>query len=343
MNAGFNPNNAAYEDSGIFGLPYTQEESSLILNAIPWEATASYGTGCSHAPQAIIAASKYIELCIPEYGKFYEKGIFADFSHTTVSQLNKTARKLAEPIIQKGGFLSTNEKLIKDSRKVSTLSRELNSYIHHITTNIIVSGKISGIIGGDHSVALGSISAHVEKYPEMSVLQLDAHCDLRKEFETFVYSHASIMWNVLQETQLKKLIQVGVRAFCEDEYEVVQSSEGRVTTFFDGDMLSDLASGKSWDSICNAIVSSLSDQVYISCDIDGLEPSLCPNTGTPVPGGLSYNNLLYLLKKIHESEKTVIGFDLVEVTPSSKAGTEDWNAIVGAHLLYQLCGLSLSR
>jgi len=192
-----------------------------------------------------------------------------------------------------------------------------------------------GLIGGDHSVSLGSIEAHLEKYPQMGVLQIDAHCDLREKFEDFTYSHASVMFNVLQETKLKKLVQVGVQGLCEEEYRRIQDSNGRIQTFFDSSLQESKHQGKSWNQICDDIIATLPIEIYISFDIDGLEPSLCPHTGTPVPGGLTYQEAIYLMKRIVNAGRKIVGFDLVEVTPGKDG---DWDANVGAHLLYQLCG-----
>jgi len=170
-------------------------------------------------------------------------------------------------------------------------------------------------------------------HDRFAVLQIDAHADLRHAYEGFTYSHASIMYNVLKSPAVGRLIQLGIRDLCEEETKVMQRAMGRVVTFYDEDIKSSLYKGKNWDSICDEVVRQLPSLVYISFDIDGLDPKLCPNTGTPVAGGFEFQQIIYLLKKIVTSGKKIIGFDLNEVAP----GNDDWDANVGARLLYQLC------
>jgi agmatinase len=141
------------------------------------------------------------------------------------------------------------------------------------------------------------------------------------------------MYHALKLPAVSRLVQVGIRDFCEEEYQVMQRSMGRVVTFFDDDIKSALHTGERWDSICDNIIKQLPDLVYISFDIDALDPKLCPNTGTPVPGGFSFDEITYLLKRLVKSNKKIIGFDLVEVAPA----TNDWDANVGARMLYHLC------
>jgi agmatinase len=157
--------------------------------------------------------------------------------------------------------------------------------------------------------------------------------DLRKAYQGFSYSHASIMYNALKLPGVARLVQVGIRDYCDEELEVVKRAMGRVVTYFDDDIKAQLYEGKTWSAICERIVADLPENVYISFDIDGLNPMLCPNTGTPVPGGLDFNMVTYLLKKLVTTGHKIISFDLNEVSP----GTTDWDANVGARLLYQLC------
>ncbi len=128
-------------------------------------------------------------------------------------------------------------------------------------------------------------------------------------------------------------MQVAIRDFCEEEQDVIKQSNGRVTTFFDEDLKDWRYRGETWDSLCTSIIKELPKNVYISFDIDGLDPKLCPSTGTPVAGGLEFQEAVYLIKKVAQAGKKIIGFDLSEVAP----GSTDWDANVGARLLYNLC------
>ena len=195
------------------------------------------------------------------------------------------------------------------------------------------------LLGGDHSTPLGLLQALAEKHPQFGILQIDAHFDLRKAFEGFTHSHASIMYNALDLPQVHKLVQVGIRDYCQEEVDVVAQYPGRIHCFYDRDLRRSVLHGENWWTICKRIVHSLPKEVYISFDIDGLDPSLCPNTGTPVPGGLQWEEVLMLLETIVESGRKIIGFDLVEV---SGATENEWDAIIGARMLFKLCNLTMA-
>jgi agmatinase len=142
-----------------------------------------------------------------------------------------------------------------------------------------------------------------------------------------------VMYNVLKIPSVKKLVQVGIRDFCEEEYQLIQRGGGRIHTFFDDQLRARQDEGMLWPALAKEIVGSLPDKVYISVDIDGLDPRFCPHTGTPVPGGLDFHQVVTLINAVALSGRSIIGFDLNEVTP----GPDDWDANVGARLLWQLC------
>jgi agmatinase len=220
-----------------------------------------------------------------------------------------------------------------DLEKINKACEDFNFYIQSTTRKYLKEGKIVGVLGGDHSTPLGFIRALSEVCDRFGVLQIDAHADLRKAYEGFMYSHASIMYNVLKVPAVAKLIQVGIRDICDEEKNIIDRAMGRVVTFSDIDLKALEYTGKNWDSICSEIVKQLPPNVYISFDIDGLDPKLCPNTGTPVAGGFEFHQIIYLIRKIVQSGKKIIGFDLSEVSP----GIGDWDANVGARILYELC------
>ena len=193
--------------------------------------------------------------------------------------------------------------------------------------------KLVGILGGDHSTALGLIKALSETNNQFGILQIDAHADLRESYEGFEYSHASVMSNALKYSSVTKLVSVGVRDVCEQEMEMIFNSDSRIVGYFDELLKSKAFNGITWDKICTDIVNELPKKVYLSFDIDGLSPEFCPNTGTPVPGGLSYDQAVYLIKKVVTSGRTIIGFDLTEVGVSKS----DMNTNIGARILYHLC------
>ena len=196
-----------------------------------------------------------------------------------------------------------------------------------------------GLLGGDHSTPLGFYKAIAEKHGSFGILQIDAHCDLREAYEHLKYSHASIMYNALEEVpEVIKLVQVGTRDYAPIELEYINDSNGRITTFFDKDLKERQYEGETWKSIVDEIVSKLPQKVYISFDIDGLDPKLCPNTGTPVQGGFETQQVYYLFRQVLKSGRHLIGFDLNEVGTS----TNDWDENVGARVLFKLCNLMIA-
>ena len=144
------------------------------------------------------------------------------------------------------------------------------------------------------------------------------------------------MYNALTIPQVSKIVQVGIRDFCQQEAELIQNSNGRIKTFFDRDIKQDRYLGKNWSQQVQEIIAELPEEIYISFDIDGLDPKLCPNTGTPVAGGFEFEEIAYLIQEISKSGKKIIAVDLNEVSPSSN---DEWDANVGARMLYRMCNL----
>ncbi len=338
MKTNFNPSGPASKSTGIFGLPHTEVQSQLVLLPVPWEATTSYGGGTSKGPRAILEASRQIDLFDLELGNFYESGIFMGKIPPQIVKLNGSAKKDAQSIIKSGGVAKSPAQM-KQLKRVNDASLAVNKYVYDETRRLLNLNKTVGLVGGDHSAPYGCIQAHLEKFPEMGILHIDAHADLRNAYEGFVDSHASIMFNVILKTRLKKLVQVGIRDFCEEEFQLIKHEENKIKTFFDEELAQKKHAGTPWTAVCSEIIRELPKEVYVSFDIDGLNPKLCPNTGTPVPGGLEFQEALTLIKQLVKSGKKIIGFDLNEVSPG-KAGDE-WDANVGARLLFKICGWTL--
>jgi agmatinase len=198
-------------------------------------------------------------------------------------------------------------------------------------------------LGGDHASPFGLIEELAKRHRGMGVLQIDAHMDLREAFEGFAFSHASIYHNVMTRIPgVARLVQVGIRDFGSRERAFAENSMSRVKVFYDQAIRDRQFAGganASWGAICKDIVAALPKEVYISFDIDGLSPDHCPNTGTPVPGGLSFPEVCHLFETLAKSGRRIVGFDLVEVAPGPNG--EDWNANVGARVLYKMLGATL--
>jgi agmatinase len=338
----FNANGASNPKNNIFGLPFSEDEARLVILPVPWEVTVSYGAGTSRAAERIFHASMQVDVFDGETGGAWQKGFFMRQPDRKVLMKSDYLRKEAELYINytsKGEELEKNTFMCKSLKEINEGSAIMNNWVYEQTRDLLASGKLVGILGGDHSTPLGYFKAIAEKHGDFGILQIDAHCDLRKCYENFTYSHASVMYNALREIpQLKRLVQVGVRDYSQEEWDYISNSNYQVITYFDKDIKERSYEGQSWKHIADEIVSHLPDKVYISFDIDGLDPKLCPSTGTPVHGGFESEQVFYLIRKIIQSGRRFLGFDLDEIG----VGETDWDANVGARILWKLCNLLVS-
>lgn len=318
------------ESAGIFGLDIPPHLANIHLLTIPWEVTTSFGGGTSKAPEILRKSSHQLDLFDHSFGETYKAGIC--YSPVPGAEdLNQKIHPLAQQVIAdwEGGRQPKPETL----QKINQASEDLNQKVKAEAQKILRSGKKLGIVGGDHSVPFGAFQALAEQ-DSFGILHVDAHHDLREAYEGFTHSHASIFYNTLQQIpEVTKLVSVGIRDYCIDEKQYAESQDQRVTTYYDEDVADLLAQGEAFAIIASEIVGHLPDKVHISFDIDGLSPELTPHTGTPVPGGLSFQQAVYLLKEVKRQNKQLIGFDLVEV------GNDPLDGNVGARILYKLCGL----
>jgi len=333
----FDPDAASAPGSGIFGLPFRPEDSRVVIIPVPYESTTSYGGGTSKGPQAILEASRQVDLYDHDTGTPYLTGIAMLPIPGKVVRWNREAKKLAAPVIEAGG-VDGNRRLVSAAKRVNLIGETLNQWVYQQTSTLLEQKKMPVILGGDHSVPFGGIKAYAERYPGMGILHLDAHPDLRDAFEGFTWSHASIFHNVMTRLgQVDKLVQVGLRDVGLSENKMIRDSRGRIVAFFDADMAARKERGVPFATIADEIVKELPDTVYLSWDVDGLDPTLCPHTGTPVPGGLTWNEALGLLRALVRANKRIVGLDLCEVAP----GDTEWDANVGARLLYKMIGFAL--
>ena len=185
-------------------------------------------------------------------------------------------------------------------------------------SSLLEQNKLVGILGGEQSVALGLIQALNDRYDDFGVLHVDAHADLKVEYLGFEQSHASIMRNVLNTcANMSRLIQVGVRELSEVEFEF-SKEEDRVSTYFDWAIKKDILNGKSWLEIIREIIDEMPKNIYISFDIDGLKPYLCPNTGMPADGGFELNEIQLLFSEIISAGKNIMDLTCVKFVPAMK-------------------------
>jgi len=336
----FNPDDTGIANGNYFGFPFSPEESELVLLSAPWDVTVSYGEGTAGGPKAIIEASVQVEIYDPLNPEGWKRGIATQapekwIAHTAPKMRRKASKVIAH--IGKGGN-PADRHIAALVNEVNDAGAMLNKLIYSGAKIWLDKGKMVGLVGGDHSTPLGLIQAVAEKYSSIGILHIDAHADLRDAYEGFEYSHASIMYNALKIQGIDKLVQVGIRDYSATEARYA-AQQGRVAQFDDYTLSRRGYSGENWDTICEEIIAGLPDKVYVSFDIDGLTREYSPATGTPVPGGLTFNQAVYLLEKVVLGGRTIVGFDLCEVSP----GKNDlqWNANVGARILYKLCNLAL--
>jgi len=335
----FNPNDPGNADAGIFGLPFSCDQSDIVLIPVPWEATVSYGSGAANGPEAIFEASFQLDLNHYDYPGLWKKGIAMDEIPNEIAELSNEIRQKATRIIEalgQGIDPRRDDDYSTDYKLINAGCERMNNWVSARTDYWRSQGKTVGLIGGDHSTPLGYLRTLAKEHESFGLLVVDAHLDLRKAFEGFEYSHASIFYNALKLPQVSRLVQVGIRDFCDEEVQFIESQDERIKVFYDRAIQRAVMSGTSWKQIFQEVIGNLPQKVYVSIDIDGLDPKLCPHTGTPVPGGLEFEQLAYLLHLLKQSGKTIIGFDLCEVAP----GDDDWDGNVGARMLYQLCGMA---
>ncbi len=274
------------------------ENSAIAILPIPYEATTSYGKGTKKGPKAILRASAFVEFYDDETEKelCFEKGI-ATLAPLSFKKMNpENAMNLIETTV----------------------------------ASLLETGKFLVCLGGEHSVSFPIIKAFYNKFPQMSILQFDAHSDLRESYEGTPYSHASVMARVIDFFPAERLVQVGIRALCVEEASLIK--EMKIKTFFASKIRRN-EYGKDW---IKKVIQSLGQQVYITFDVDFFDPSVMPSTGTPEPEGFYYTEAIEIIREIVRSGRQIIGFDVVELAPIKGLNHPD---LTTARLIYKILNL----
>lgn len=335
----FDPNGVGIKNNHFIGLPFDEQEAEVVLLPVPWDVTVSYADGTAEGPANILEASAQLDLFDPFVKDAWKMGLYMRPSSDYWLEKSKQLRPIAQDYIdflEEGGKVEASAERSQQLKMLNDECLALKQWVKNECLKLLEHRKIVGLVGGEHSVPLGLLEALAEKYEQFGILQIDAHLDLRKAYEGFTYSHASIFYNALQIEAVNKIVHVGIRDYCEAEVDFATAYGERVHIFYDHQIAASIYNGVSFGAICRKIVEQLPDKVYISFDIDGLIPSLCPNTGTPVPGGLEFQQAMFLLQLVVESGRTIIGFDLCEVAGFS----HEWDGNVGARVLYRLANLT---
>ena len=331
----FDPNGVGIENGHFIGLPFKEEHADLVVLSIPWDVTVSYSDGTSTGPENILHASTQLDLYDADFPNAWKKGIFMRPSPAKLRELNKQFREKAKKHID---FLESGGNT-RDSSEQQSLVSEINEachtckdFVYEQTLALLKKGKKVGICGGSHATPLGFLKALSEVHSSFGILQFDAHMDLRNSYEDFELSHASIMHNALKINNISQLTQIGIRDYCDQEIDLAASMPERITVFTDASIKRRGFEGEAFKDIVHSIIKTLPQKVYISFDIDGLDPKLCPNTGTPVPGGFEFQEAVFIIVELRKSGREIIGFDLNEV---GGLGNE-WDGNVGARVLHKL-------
>jgi agmatinase len=332
----FDPDAAAQPGTGIFGIP-ERDDAAVVVIPVPFDATTSYGGGASEGPAAILGASRQVDLFDLQTGKPYQRGIRMLPIPEDLLALSRRTRELVAPLLEKGGAGPGDREIV---RQIDAAGEQVNAWVRERTEAVLREGRIPGVVGGDHSVPFGAIDAAARRQPGLGILHVDAHADLREAYEGLEWSHASILHNVVARIPgVGRIVQVGIRDVGEAELKLSRESGGRIVTHMDLDWQRAMLRGKAFTELCREALAPLPRTVWVSFDVDGLDPVLCPHTGTPVPGGFSFAQACVLLETLVESGRRILGFDLSEVAPGPDGG--EWDGNVGARLLYKLCGFAL--
>ncbi len=336
----FDPNGVGNTSNNIFGLPFTPGESALVFIPVPWDVTVSSREGASAGPRNILEASYQIDLYDPFAPEAWKLGMAMEDMDPDILRTSKNLRAKASRYIEfleRGGRMGENPEMDGIVDEVNATCEALAGKLERKCLGYLNNGQVPFVVGGDHSVPVGLIRALARHQPGFGILQIDAHADLRNCYQGFTHSHASIMRNSMDIGGVGPIVQVGLREVCEEEMTVIRENPDRLKPFFDRDNQRKMFEGSTWKEICLDIAASLPEKVYVSFDVDGLDPALCPGTGTPVPGGLSYSQAMYLLETIVEQGRQIIGADLVE----TGAGTVD--GVVSCRILYRMAAMMIRQ
>lgn len=255
------------------------DSSRIVILPVPYERTVSYGPGTGKGPEAILKASHYVEF----YDEETKREVHRELGIATLPPFMIGKKKDREFLLQLQALVST----------------------------LLRSGKFVLTLGGEHTISQAPVAACAEAFPDLSVLQIDAHSDLRSEYQGSRYSHASVMARVCELIRPDRLVQVGIRAQCIEEAAYIR--DNGVHTHYAHELRNGTYTrgSKGWD---DHAIDRLSEHVYVSFDVDGLDPSVMPATGTPEPNGLFWDETMRLLRKLGERRK-VVGCDIVELAP----------------------------
>ncbi len=317
------PDAARAAPGTAFDLGMSPGEARVLVIPVPWEATVSGGTGTVDGPRAALAASEEMDLHDPAAGEAWRCGIAALPEPGGLRERSGAALALAA---------RAREGDRTAARRVDALAAGVVDWVADAVDRTLASGRVPLVLGGEHGLSPGAHRAAAAHAPGLGILHVDAHADLRDSYEGMRFSHASALARTLELPGVARLVQVGLRDVAPAEVRAARAAGDRVAWFDDDTIGRRTLAGEPFLEIAREVVGALPGTVWVSLDVDGLDPALCPGTGTPVPGGLSFREISCLLGEISRSGRRLLGADVVEVGPGPADGR------VAARLLYRLAG-----
>jgi agmatinase len=278
-----------YSFMGLAQNEHTFEAARAVIVSAPYDGTTTFRAGTREGPRAILAASRELEP--------FDEEICAEPHEAGIATLEELPVTVASP-------------------------RDMVARVRRAGEFVLDAGKLPVLLGGEHLMSLGMIQAVIERFPKVTILHLDAHADLKEEYQESAYSNACIMRHV---HALAPLVQVGIRSLTREEHATIK--ESGIPCFWAHLLHQDPA----WQE---RVLSCLGEEVYISIDLDGLDPSIMPAVGTPEPGGLGWYEVLGLLRRVAQTRR-VVGFDVMELLPIPQQIAPDFLA---ARLVHKLLG-----
>ena len=309
-------------DGGFyFGDTTSPADADIVIVSAPWSVTSDYGRGATYTPDAVIDASAEKNLYdtvadVSVAGRVATAEIDYNIQESS-EHLGREAERIAHQYLGENGFVG--EYVAKKVAHINEGFSEMQVSIYKQTKHWASQGKRIAVVGGDHSVAFGAVKALAEVNDGLGVLFIDAHADFLRSGEEFNYSHRSIARNIVEE---------------------VSSIERLVELFLAEKLAAKRFEGESWGNICREVVGKLPQKVYVSLDIDALKIEFCGNTNAPVPGGMTFDEVVYLINTVVESGREIVGFDISEVVSSIN---NKMDAIVATQLLAKMCVAMLRK
>ena len=307
------------------------DNADVVIISTPWSVTADFGRGATYTPDAIIEASVKggaydISSGLSIAGRVATAEIDYDIQELS-EQLGREAERVSHHT--SGGAIYPADHISRKVEHINAGFAAMQQSTYNQAKRYAEQGKCVAVIGGDHSVAYGAVKAVAECHNGVGVLFIDAHADFRQEPQ-YDFSHRSVARNIVEDIALvEKLVAVGVRDISHEEALAVEASP-KSEIFLAESLAAERFEGRSWGDLCREIVCRLPEKVYVSLDIDALKIEFCHNTNAPVPGGMTFDEVIYLINSVVASGRKIVGFDISEIVPNLEYTMD---ATVGARLL----------